>query len=212
LARDRQLARDRPLKGNPMPIAASGDSPDMQALLRRIDRLESRHQIAELVGNYARACDEHDIDTLAAIFTEDGEIDSPSHLLEARGRKGIRATFLPRYKIRGPSYHWTHDHKLAFDDDDENHATGLVLGHAETCPNGTVSIAAMRYADDYRRIDGRWLFARRTLTFLYYVPVTEYATVLATPLRLAVGSTRLPGDYPESLESWQKVLAEAVRT
>ena len=66
---------------------------------------------------------------------------------------------------------------------------------------------AMRYADDYRRIDGRWLFARRTLTFLYYVPVTEYGSVLATPLRLAVGGKRLPGDYPESLSSWQKVLA-----
>jgi len=189
-----------------MPIAASGETPDMQALLRRVDRIESRYQIAELVGNYARACDEHDIDTLAAIFTEDGVIDSPSNLLAANGRKGIRETFLPRYKIRGPSYHWTHDHKVAFDDNDGDHATGLVLGHAETCPNGTVSIAAMRYADDYRRIDGRWFFARRTLTFLYYVPVTEYATVLATPLRLAVGSNRLPGDYPESLESWQKVL------
>jgi len=195
-----------------MPTTASGDSTDMQVLLRRIDRIESRHQIAELVGNYARACDEHDIETLAAIFTEDGEIDSPSHLLEAKGRKGIRETFLARYKIRGPSYHWTHDHKLAFDDDDENHATGVVLGHAETCPNGTVSIAAMRYADDYRRLEGRWLFARRTLTFLYYVPVTEYATVLATPLRLVVGSNRLPGDYPESLESWRKVLAKAVQT
>jgi len=190
-----------------MPIAAAGDTPDMQALLRRVDRIESRNQIVELVGNYARACDEHDIDTLVAIFTEDGVIDSPSKMLVAHGRKGIRETFLPRYKIRGPSYHWTHDHKVAFDENDADLATGLVQGHAETCPNGTVSIAAMRYADDYRRVDGRWLFARRTLTFLYYVPVTEYATVLATPMRLAVGSNRLPGDYPENLESWQKVLA-----
>ena len=185
----------------------SPHSPDIQALFQRIDRIESRHQIAELVGDYARACDEHDIDTLAAIFTEDGVIDSPSNMLAAKGRKGIRDTFLPRYKVRGPSYHWTHDHKVGFDDTDADHASGLVQGHAETCPNGTVSLAAMRYVDDYRRTDGRWLFARRTLTFLYYVPVTEYATVLATPLRLAVGGLRLPGDYPESLASWQKVLA-----
>lgn len=190
-----------------MPIAPSTDCADMSSLLMRIDRIESRHQIAELVGNYARACDEHDIDTLAAIFTENGVIDSPSNMLSAHGRAGIRETFLRRYMIRGPSYHWTHDHKLMFDDTDADHATGMVQGHAETCPNGTVSIAAMRYADDYRRVDDRWLFARRTLTFLYYVPVTEYAAVLATPLRLAVGGKRLPGDYPESLSSWQKVLA-----
>ena len=190
-----------------MPIAPSNDTSNMPDLLVRIDRIESRQQIAELVGDYARACDEHDIDTLAAIFTESGVIDSPSNMLSARGREGIRETFLQRYKVRGPSYHWTHDHKVLFDSKDADHATGLVLGHAETCPNGTVSIAAMRYADDYRRIDGRWLFARRTLTFLYYVPVTEYGSVLATPLRLTVGSKRLPGDYPESLASWQKVLA-----
>ena len=180
---------------------------DMRVLFKRIDRLESRHQISELVGNYARACDEHDIDTLAAIFTEDGVIDSPSNMLSADGRKGIRQTFMRRYKIRGPSYHWTHDHKVVFDEEDPDHATGLVLGHAETCPGATVSIAAMRYADDYRRIDNRWFFKRRTLTFLYYVPVTEYASVLATPLRIAVGSERFPGDYPESLASWKKVLA-----
>ena len=189
------------------PDPSSGKtSDDMQVLLQRIDRLESRHQIAELVGDYARACDEHDIDTLAAIFTEDGVIDSPAKLLAAEGRDGIRQTFMRRYKIRGPSYHWTHDHKVAFDEADPDHATGLVLGHAETCPDATVSVAAMRYSDDYRRIDGRWLFKRRTLTFLYYVPVTEYPSVLATTLRLAVGGTRLQGDYPESLASWKKVL------
>ena len=185
----------------------AGDPFAPQALLRRIERIESRHQIAELVGNYARACDEHDVDALAAIFTEDGMIDSPSNLLSASGRKGIRETFMRRYKIRGPSYHWTHDHKVAFDETDDDHAIGLVLGHAETCPDKIASIAAMRYADDYRRIGGQWLFARRTLTFLYYVPVTEYASVLATPLRLAVGDRRLPGDYPESLPSWQKVMS-----
>ena len=178
-----------------------------QALLTRMDRLESRHQIAELVGSYARACDEHDIDTLAAIFTEDGVIESPSNMIAANGRAGIRKNFMRRYKIRGPSYHWTHDHVVRFDDADPDRATGLVLGHAETCPDKIVSIAAMRYTDQYRRIDGRWLFARRTVQFLYYVPVTEYPSVLATPLRLAAGDKRLPGDYPENLESWKKVLA-----
>ncbi|RZJ22553.1 MAG: nuclear transport factor 2 family protein [Haliea sp.] len=190
-----------------MPTPSSDKPLDLQALLQRIDRLESRHQIAELVGNYARACDEHDIDTLCAIFTEDGVIDSPANLLAANGRQGIRETFGKRYKIRGPSYHWTHDHKVVFDEADPDHATGLVLGHAETCPDKIVSIAAMRYADDYRREGGVWRFSRRTLTFLYYVPVTDYPSVLATPLRLAVGGQRLPGDYPESLDSWKKVLA-----
>lgn len=185
----------------------TNDPQDLHHLIRRIDRLESRHQIAELVGDYARACDDHDIDKLAEIFTEDGCIESPSKLLEARGRQGIRDTFLRRYKIRGPSYHWTHDHTITFDDSDPDRATGLVLGHAETCPHDEVSIAALRYSDEYVRQSGRWLFAKRTVRFLYYVPVRDYPSVLATTQRLTVGGKQLPADYPESLPSWQKVLA-----
>ena len=116
----------------------------MRALLQRIDRLESRHQIAELVGNYARACDEHDIDTLAAIYTEDGVIDSPSKLLAAEGRQGIREGFLRRYKIRGPSYHWTHDHKVAFDDADPDQVKACMR-------DGVLRISVQRKASSQPR-------------------------------------------------------------
>ncbi|MES2976895.1 MAG: nuclear transport factor 2 family protein [Pseudomonadota bacterium] len=179
---------------------------DKHELLRRIEQLEARHHIAELVSSYARACDEHDVATLANIFTEDGVIESPSKLLEARGREGIRATFTARYKNRGPSYHWTHDHVVRFDADDPNRATGLVLGHAETSPNGESSLAAMRYEDTYQRVDGRWLFARRVLKFFYYVPARDYAGVMASSQRLTVGGNRLPADYPESLATWRAML------
>jgi SnoaL-like domain len=179
----------------------------IESLERRIQQLESRHAIAELVSSYAIACDSHDIEKLANIFTVDGTIESPSKLLEAAGRDGIRATFLKRYKIRGPSYHWTHDHKVVFDPDDPDLASGLVLGHAETFPNEEACIAALRYEDDYRRVDGQWLFARRVVKFLYYVPVTEYHKVLGTKLRLLVGGARHPADYPETLRTWQDLLS-----
>jgi hypothetical protein len=177
-----------------------------ESLERRIQQLESRHAIAELVSSYAIACDEHDIAKLASIFTVDGVLDSPSKLLAANGRDEIKATFLRRYKIRGPSYHWTHDHKVVFDPNDPDRASGMVLGHAETCPNQETSIAAMRYEDDYQRVDGQWLFAKRLIKFLYYVPVTDYPNTLGTKLRLIVGGTRISADYPETLQTWQDIL------
>lgn len=201
-----RLSLSSPHAAAAMPAASATALPENSELLRRLDRLESRHQIAELVGDYARACDDHDIDRLAEIFTEDGCIDSPTHLLSAQGRQGIRETFFKRYRIRGPSYHWTHDHRVSFDEHDPDLATGLVLGHAETSPGQEVSIAALRYSDVYRREQGVWRFARRTVRFLYYVPVRDYPGVLASQDRITVAGKRLPGDYPESLPSWRKVL------
>jgi ketosteroid isomerase-like protein len=177
---------------------------DINDLARRIDRLEARAAISELVSAYAVACDEHDMPRLTNLFTEDATFDSPSKLMVAQGRSAIAALFVTLFQIRGPAFHWTHDRFVAFADDDPNLATGLVLSHAETTPNGVVSIAAMRYEDVYRCEGGRWLFARRTINFLYYVPVNEFPNALNSKARLAVGAERRSADYPESLVAWQQ--------
>ncbi|HSV84220.1 MAG TPA: nuclear transport factor 2 family protein [Ramlibacter sp.] len=176
---------------------------DLADLQRRIEKLEARAEIAELASAYAVACDEHDMARLLGLFTEDARFDSPSKLMMASGRAEIEAMFIRMFKVRGPGYHWTHDLFVTPDPRDPNRATGRVLSHAETCPNEEGSLAAMRYDDDYRRVDGRWLFARRTINFLYYVPVRDYAQVFSSPARVTVGGTKLPADYPENLPAWQ---------
>lgn len=176
----------------------------MTSLERRIDRLEARAEIGELVSAYAIACDEHDMPRLTSLFTEDAVFDSPSKLLVAKGRADIAAMFVKLFDIRGPAFHWTHDRFVAFDDADPDRATGLVLSHAETTPNNIVSLSAMKYEDEYRRIGGRWLFAKRVIKFLYYVPVTEYSRALNAEDRLAVGQERRKADYPETVKAWQE--------
>jgi len=185
---------------------------DVKDLVRRIDRLEARAAIGELVSAYAIACDEHDMRRLSSLFTEDATFDSPSKLMVAQGRSAIADLFVTMFQVRGPAFHWTHDRFVEFSDADADAATGLVLSHAETTPNGIVSIAAMRYDDVYRRDGGRWLFARRTINFLYYVPATEFPSALNSKRRLAVGEERRPADYPESLSVWQQFDREHGRT
>lgn len=172
-------------------------------LAARIDRLESRFAIAELVTDYAVACDEHDMHKLMGLFTEDAAFDSPSGAMVANGRAAIEAMFIDLFKVRGPAFHWTHDHTVRFADGSNDLASGIVLAHAETCPSDVVSLAAMRYHDDYRREGGRWFIARREIRFLYYVPVTEYATALKSRNRLTMRGEQLPADYPEALPVWQ---------
>ncbi len=181
--------------------------PSAEALADRIDRLESRLAIAELVAAYAEACDAHDMPRLMDLFAEDIEIDSPSGLMRARGKAAVEALFVALLRVRGPSFHWTHDHRIRIDPADPDRATGRVMAHAETTPGGVHSLAALRYDDAYVRQGGVWRFARRTLAFLYYVPAARYPGALAEALRLHAGPARLPADLPETLASWKAFAA-----
>ncbi len=175
----------------------------LDEIMVRLDRLASVEAIRSLVTAYAIACDEHDMLRLTSLFTEDAVFTSPNGAMVANGRDAIADMFVETLKIRGPAFHWTHDVSVTVDVQDPNRATGLVYSHAETTPNGVVSLAAMKYFDDYRREEGQWRFAKRVINFLYYVPAVEYNTGLNSEHRVVIGADRLAADYPESLSAWQ---------
>ena len=176
----------------------------LASLAARLDRLESKDAIRDIATAYAIACDEHDMPRLMNLFTVDACFDAPNGSMVAKGKAAIQTLFEKTFKIRGPAYHWTHDITIEIDPADPDRGTGLVLSHAETTPNGVVSIAAMRYQDDYRReSDGQWRFAKRVISFLYYVPASDYSKGLNHPDRVVMGGHRLKADYPEALPAWQ---------
>ena len=181
---------------------------DLNNMMQRLDQLESKDAIRALCTSYAVACDEHDMPRLMSLFTADACFTAPNGSMVAQGRDAIETMFIETFKTRGPAFHWTHDIVVTIDDASPDKATGLVLSHAETSPNGTVSLAAMRYRDNYERQNGRWQFARREISFLYYVPATEYASGLNNADRVFMGDRRMPADYPESLPHWQAFIAE----
>ena len=171
-------------------------------LLLRIDRLESRAEIGELCAAYCISCDDQDIPSLRALFTDDVEIRARNGTMQTAGIDDVMAMYERMFAIRGPSFHWSHDRFVDFDNEDPNRATGKVLAHAETTPDGRASIAALRYEDVYRRVAGRWLIARRELTFLYYMPIVEYAERLVRKDRVWAGDRWVDADYPEVMGPW----------
>ena len=182
-------------------------TPTLEALAQRLDRLESKDAIRDIVTAYAIACDEHDMSRLMNLFTEDACFDAPNGSMVADGKAAIQSMFEQTFQIRGPAYHWTHDTTVEIDPDDPGRATGLVLSHAETTPGGVVSVAAMRYEDDYRReADGQWRFSKRVIHFLYYVPAAEYINSLNRADRVVMGDNRFAADYPEALPVWQQFI------
>lgn len=171
-------------------------------LLLRIDRLESRTAIGELCARYCIACDDQDLASLRALFTDDVVVRARNETMNATGLDEVMDMFTAMFAIRGPSFHWTHDRRVGFDPADGDRATGQVLAHAETTPDGRPSIAALRYEDVYRRQAGRWLIARRQLTFLYYTPIADYPDRLGRPERVWAGDRWVKADYPETLGPW----------
>jgi hypothetical protein len=72
---------------------------------------------------------------------------------------------------------------------DADHASGIVMTHAELAIQGKSVHTAIRYYDDYERGgDGRWRFAARTLKFAYALPVEEMSESLT-----GVKTVRWPG-------------------
>jgi len=172
-------------------------------LEHRLRRLEDRADLRDLVGRYGIAIDDRDLEAVAAMFTPDAQFRSKDGVMGATGRDAIVEQFKGRYAALGATNHFCHDQILTFDDQDADLVQGLVTSHAEVFRIGKAMITALRYADVYRRYEGRWCFADRLLSFLYYLPVEEYAEGLGSRLRMRAYGDQRPADYPESLPTWK---------
>ena len=173
-------------------------------LAERIDRLESRAEIGELCSAYCIAVDQRDMEWLRRLCADDVVFESSDGGMNSNGIDEVVAMFDRVLAIRGPGIHWTHDRFVEFDPDDPDKATGIVLAHAETSPNKTPSIAALRYDDTYRRVNGQWRFAVRSLTFFYYMPLKDFADRFQEEKRFLSGDGWREADFPERTEAWQR--------
>lgn len=167
---------------------------------QRLDRIESRFAIADLVSAYCVAYDDHDLPAMRALLTDDVSFRSRDRTLDITGADALVELFGRMFATRGISCHWTHDHVIRFDDADPDRATGLLIGHAEMTPNRVATLAAYRYQDIYVRADGAWKFAERELSFLYNLPLTDYLAQIPTAERVASPSGWRGADYPD----WDK--------
>jgi ketosteroid isomerase-like protein len=177
-------------------------SAEPRTLEERIRRLEDRAQLREIVARYGIAVDDRDIETLGDLFTADGRFRSQDGVMEARGREAVIEQFRGRFSALKATNHIAHDQILTFGADVDS-VSGLVTSHAEVWRNGRALVTALRYRDVYRREQGRWRFADRLLSFLYYLPVDEYAQGLGSRLRMRAYGDQRPADYPEALPSWK---------
>lgn len=146
------------------------DPPVTESLEQRVQRLEDRFAINDLVVQYATLLDDAQWDALGLLFATDGVFASPNST--TTGRAAIVENFKVKHAPFPATWHDPHGIAVEFVDDD--HARGTVIGYAELASPDMAVVTSIRYQDDYRREDGRWRFAKRHVLSLYGMSVQEH--------------------------------------
>lgn len=155
---------------------------DLKDIGERLDRLESRDEIRQLISKYSLALDMRDMDAMANLFVAD--------VAAGGGRVGRQALRdwldeTMRKQFDGTSHHVG---TTIIEFADANNAVGVVYSKNEHETGAEWVIMQMMYYDTYRRDGGRWYFRRRQ-------PLYWYATDLNKP---PVGQRKMrwPGREP----------------
>jgi len=167
---------------------------------RQVRELADKAALVNLSVLYSMAVDDHDLDTAVACFAPDGTFTRLGTTV--RGQEELR-TFYGSMMDRYVTTLHTPESHVAVVDVDAGTATGVVNGHGELALGDKLLLAAYRYDDSYVRLDDRWVFAARTIRFMYNVPFEEFGASFSDARRLRVPGTPVAeGDYPESLPTW----------
>ncbi len=125
---------------------------------------DDKRDLRELALRYARACDTHDADEFAAIFTEDGEIVSPGFTISGRDRiVAVVPGSLKSMYLR--TLHIVHNDMAWVDGDTARGETYCTAHHLTKSSETQASdhIMSIVYDNRFRKVDGRWYFSQRTL-------------------------------------------------
>ncbi len=120
---------------------------------------DDKNEIVELCNRYALAIDDDDIEAWMATWTDDAVMEASFGT--ARGKDNLRAlqVKLQQGLSRGKR-HVAVNHVVAGAGDAATATSYFIIFDRAT---NTV-VATSVFADDLRRVDGAWVFARRTLT------------------------------------------------
>lgn len=142
----------------------------MTGLEQRVARLEDLEAIRDLDARYCRALDDGDWDTLVSLFTDDGEFVG---LSRARGHAELRSFFAGLAEA-GLTAFWHHVTNLEITLDGTDGARARSFLWQPCVQDGVTHIAAGRYTDTLRRVDGgTWRYVTKQVSFDYFVPLTE---------------------------------------
>lgn len=180
----------------------------MNSLEDRLQRTEDRLELLELPARYSKAIDDRDIAAMRELFCDDGIVYFADGVACA-GIEALEEFWVDILSGYGMSIHIPHAQVVERLEGDE--AAGWVLAHAELAVGDRYVVAAIRYEDEYRRVDGRWRFASRRLLFWYFTDFEELAETIVSTDRKRFRTAPMPADLPEGLASYRAFVERVSR-
>jgi len=100
---------------------------ELDEIRAQLGRLSDRASIQDLVNRYAMAVDDHDLETVAGMYTADACFSRRGRV--STGRDAVLRSLEKSMRRYGPTIHTPHTLVITWDDAD--HAHGVATGHAE---------------------------------------------------------------------------------
>jgi uncharacterized protein (TIGR02246 family) len=128
---------------------------EQASLIQRLERVEAQLAIQQLPPRYAVAVDSRDLDALVELFVPDVDCGR-----WGRGREALKRFYEPTLRDFYRCQHQICGHVVDLLGPDQ--ARGTTYCRAEHEDRDRWYVMAICYFDEYRRVDGRWCFERRT--------------------------------------------------
>lgn len=132
-------------------------------LAQRVERLEAELALHRLAHDYCIGADHHDVESWLGAWTHDA-VWQVSDDRAFTGRDEILAAVRQQWNHFLQMQHGTVNHTVELDPDEPDRATGRadVVLHVQLQDTRWVT-GGGTYRDEYRRQDGHWRIARRTV-------------------------------------------------
>jgi gamma-hexachlorocyclohexane dehydrochlorinase len=142
-----------------------------ESIEARIDRVESRFALHDLVSDYCHGFDKHDWDRFLAIWWHDCTWEIGPPFGDFHGHEGItkavKEILWPAWKA---SSHFTTNLVVTFVDAD--HAHGVCdVDCIGTTADGVAQTVSATYTDEFERRDGVWKIRVRKVKMHHFSPL-----------------------------------------
>lgn len=168
-------------------------------LERRLQVIEDKFDIGQLPIRYALAVDQRDVEAWITLF--DPAINLGKF---GAGRDDLRGLIVPQLKWFYRSIHQIVGHRIDYRGGDT--ATGQVYCRAEHEVGDRWIVMAIRYDDEYHKVDGDWTFSRRRERHWYAADIAEHPQLVEfDSWGTAPGPPPLPGIDGSWTDFWDGV-------
>ncbi|MEU4743422.1 nuclear transport factor 2 family protein [Actinosynnema sp. NPDC023658] len=137
---------------------------DVGDFIARLERIETELALHRLAQHYCVAADHRDLELWREVWTPDGVWATSSDLVFT-GLDAICNAVRRQWQAFSAMQHGTVNHVVDLTDAAQGVATGRsdVIVHVQVDRNTWLN-GGGTYLDEYRRHDGRWRIAKRTVT------------------------------------------------